>query len=105
MRSLYRALTVLGLAVLIVGCSNIDRPNLRSEFGLSRATHFSSYHHCTHHWHGICCDQAGHEGCDGCCGGCASECHTCAHHVVEEGGGHPCHFCGEEHARSVFDAR
>lgn len=104
MRTVVRTLAVLGLAVSIVGCSNIDRPDLRSEFGLPRATHLSTYHHCTHHWHGVCCYQAGHEGCEE-CNGCKSECHTCAHHVVGEGDCHVCHFCGEVHSENAFGDR
>ncbi len=103
MRTVCRALAVLGLAVSIVGCSNMDRPDLRSEFGLPRATHFSSYHHCTHHWHGVCCTEAGHEGCDECEGTCDTpHAHATSTTGCED---HPCHFCGEEHSRNAFGDR
>ncbi len=103
MRTVSCALAVLGLAVSIVGCSNIDRPNLRSEFGLARPTHFSSYHHCTHHWHGVCCYEAGHEGCDECC---SSPETPHAHHTSTAGcEDHPCHFCGQEHSTNAFGDR
>lgn len=79
MKSLWRTLAGLGVALCVVGCSNVDRPNLRAEFGLARPGHRAYYHHIQHHWHGVCCVESDHKW----CGACSSD--------------HACHHCGVVH--------
>ncbi|GEM_PF-5249666 len=80
MKSLWRTLAGIGVALTLIGCANIERPNLRHEFGFPLPSHASYYHHAQHHWHGVCCP---------------TEDHTCAHACCDTP--HACHYCGENH--------
>lgn len=80
MKSLWRALAGFGVALSLIGCANIDRPNLRREFGFPLRSHAPYYHHMQHHWHGVCCPTEGHR---------------CAHACCDTP--HACHYCGAHH--------